>query len=482
MSKITMWKRWMGASSREHGGKRLVAAILFSLIIFAAPILAFADGPTGRGTFLSVADLHFDPFADPSLVNRLVSADYREWQKILEKSNVTRIGRYGKDVPYQLVMSALDALHQVSPHPDFILFSGDLLAHDFRDAFVKRTNDKDDAAYRRFVEKTVRFLALMFDSRFPAVPIIPTLGNNDSDCGDYGVEVGGEFLKMFALVWAPLIIRDGSPDSFLETFPVGGYYKVSVPALKDHVIIVLNANLFSAKARKCCSENDDSGAKELLWLDWALYQSSLEGKRVWLLFHEPVGVDVYASLRATGDCRSNITMMLNERYNTGLMNILDKYGKLIDVSFSGHTHMDDFRVVSSDGNPKYFIHITPSVSPVFGNNPAFQRFEYDKGFGTITDYATYILKNFSTARNGEDSEWEMEYDYDMAYGQKGYTLANAVDLYKSLKSNSAVRSEFMRFYSSGTMGVISDKNWKAFWCGIGNVFAGDFAACYCGGN
>lgn len=36
-------------------------------------------------------------------------------------------------------------------------------------------------------------------------------------------------------------------------------------------------------------------------------------------------------------------------------------------SFAGHTHQDEFRLAVRD-----FIHITPSVSRVFGNNPAFE--------------------------------------------------------------------------------------------------------------
>jgi hypothetical protein len=173
-------------------------------------------------------------------------------------------------------------------------------------------------------------------------------------------------------------------------------------------------------------------------------------------------------------------MMLSENYNTGLMDILGEYAPLVEASFAGHTHMDEFRIVSSNAHPHFLVHITPSVSPVFGNNPSFQRFEYDKLLGTITDYTTYILKNFSSARNEGDTDWEMEYNYSMTYGQHGYTPANAAALYESLEHNSSASADYKRFYSGGTGRVISDKNWKAVWCGIGNVDAGSFASCYCG--
>jgi hypothetical protein len=475
-----MRDRTMGAGGRCCEGKRLAAVCLLLLIIVASPLLSFAEEKTGQGSFLIITDLHFDPFADPSLVNRLASADYLEWENILETSELHSIGSYGKDASYPLVKSALDALRRVTPPPDFILFSGDFLAHDFRDGFNKYALDKSDPAYKRFIEKTIRFLARMFDSRFPSVPVLPTLGNNDSDCGDYGVEPGGGFLKMFAVVWAPLIARGGTPASFLETFPVGGYYNMLIPALKGHRIIVLNANFFSAKARNCGSDTEDAGAKELQWLDWTLYQSHLGGKKAWILYHEPVGVDVYSSLRNSGDCRTSITMMLKESYNTGLLNIIGKYAPLVEASFSGHTHMDDLRVVASNGAPTFFTHITPSVSPVFGNNPAFQRFEYDQGSGAITDYATYILKNFPTLRNGEDAHWAMEYDYGKAYGQKGYTPAALASLYRSLENSATVRADYMRFYSSETRSGVTEKNWKAYWCAIGNADAKSFGDCFCG--
>ncbi len=470
----------MGAGNRSYAVKRLPAVVLLLLIVFVSPLLSHAEDKTGQGSFLSITDLHFDPFADPSLVNRLASADYLEWERILEASKVTGIGSYGKDAPYPLVKSAMDALRRVTPAPDFILFSGDFLAHDFRDTFNKYAHDKSDVAYKSFIEKTIKFLARMFDTRFPSVPVLPTLGNNDSDCGDYGVEPGGGFLKMFAGAWAPLIARGSTAASFLDTFPVGGYYDMPIPSLKNHRIIVLNANLFSAKARNCGSDTEDAAARELQWLDWALYRSRLESKRVWILYHEPVGVDVYASLRKTGNCRKSITLMLKESYNSGLLNIIGKYSPLVEASFSGHTHMDDFRVVADSGGPSFFTHITPSLSPVFGNNPAFQRFEYDRNSEAITDYATYTLKNFPTLKKGEQAHWEVEYDYGKTYGQNGYTTTALAALYRSLENNKEFRADYMRFYSSGTRSDITDKNWRAYWCSIGNADAISFADCFCG--
>ncbi len=449
------------------------------LIVFILPQSLLAGEKPSHGSFLSITDLHFDPFADPSLVNRLESADYREWEKIFESSKLSEIGSYGRDAPYPLVKSTFDALRRVAPAPDFILFSGDFLAHDFREYFDKLARDKGDAAYRRFVEKSIRFLARMFELRFPSVPVIPALGNNDSFCGDYGVAPGGEFLKMFAAVWAPLIAR-GTTASFLETFPVGGYYGIVNPALKGRRIISLNANLFSRKAYYCTEDPEDHGSQELSWLDWTLYQARLNGDRVWVLYHEPGGVDVYSSLHNAGDCRANIKMMLKDGYNARLLRILEKYAPIVEASFSGHTHMDEFRLIRKDGSPLLFMHITPSVSPVFGNNPAFQLLAFDRDSGLITGYATYTLSNFPEVRTSRDAHWEKEYDYGEAFGQKEYTPAALNMLYQDLEKDRAVRHKYLRYFASGTGKDVSDNDWRAFWCGIGNTEKDGFAACFCG--
>jgi len=458
---------------------RLPVIVLLLAFLVALPLVASGSGKSGEGSFLIVSDLHFDPFADPSLVNRLASADYRQWEQILESSGRSGMGSYGRDAPYPLLKSALEAMRDRDPAPDLILFGGDFLAHDFRGQYDKYAHDKSDAAYRLFVEKTIRFLALMFDSRFPSVPIMPTLGNNDADCGDYGVAPGGAFLKMFADVWAPLVARGGSPAPFLDTFPVGGYYNVANPAIKGYRIIALNANLFSPKARNCGPDGDDHGTEELGWLDWNLYRTRLGNGKAWVIYHEPVGVDVYSSLTGGGICHGKVTMMLKDNYGAMLLQTLEKNARVVSASFAGHTHMDDFRLDLKGGEPKFFTHITPSVSPVFGNNPAFQRFIFDRDSGTIRDFSTYVLANFATARNVSDARWEMEYDFAKTYGRKEYTTAALNSLYAELLEQKALRDSFIRYYASGTGGITTGENLKALLCGIGNMDADSFAACYC---
>ncbi len=471
------------SKSVDRRARRFAAVIALFLLVFALPLSSFAAGSGDRGSFISISDLHFDPFADPALVTRLESADFREWKKIFESSQRSGIGGYGQDTPYALLGSTLRAMREIDPKPDFIIFTGDFLAHDFPEHLSRYGRNRSEAAYRDFVEKTVKFLASEFRGSFPETPMVPAMGNNDSDCGDYGVEPGGGFLKAFARAWSPLLGKDGAAASFAETFPVGGYYSMANPALKGHRLVVLNANIFSSKARHCGpTESEDHGGKELCWLEWTLYRSRLKGEKVWILYHEPVGVDVYASLRGKGECGANIKMMLKQEYNAALLRIMEDNASIIDASFSGHTHMDDFRLVPGGGNPALFTHITPAVSPVFGTNPAFQRFVFDRKSGAIIDYATYSLRNFPAAKSDREARWEKEYDYGKVYGQKEYSPAALRSLYEILADSAALRADYMRYYSTGSAAGITNENWRAYWCAIGNVTAESFSSCYCDGK
>ena len=100
-----------GSSLRLGRAVTLVAAAgLLALGACAADdgadALPFAPGP-GQGVFLIVSDIHFDPFADPALVEELVAADVDAWPGIFERSQAKGFAQYGSDSNYPLLKSAL---------------------------------------------------------------------------------------------------------------------------------------------------------------------------------------------------------------------------------------------------------------------------------------------------------------------------------------------------------------------------------------
>jgi hypothetical protein len=185
--------------------------VLFSQSVTGAPVIRFAVAATlllvfctsGRGAdterawstqFLMMSDLHFDPMADPKLVDRLCAVEPEEWPGILESSDKKAPARYGADSNWVLLHSTLQQTKQILPNPAFVVMPGDLLGHNFRREFDTAAADHSDAAYRLFVRKTMQFLASQLEQTFPDTPILPALGNDDSCCGNYQLQPQGPFL------------------------------------------------------------------------------------------------------------------------------------------------------------------------------------------------------------------------------------------------------------------------------------------------
>lgn len=436
-----------------------LGAVLFSLLVFACP--AFAE------KFLSISDIHFNPFADPSLVTKLEAAEVSQWQAILASTAMTGFTTYGSDINDALMRSAFGEMQKQIPAPAFVLISGDFLAHDFQQTYQKYASDKSQTAYTAFVTKTVAYIASVLRETYPGVRIYPTLGNNDSDCGDYAVVPKGVFLANFRDVWSSIV----QSRSFDRRFPTGGYYHADVPTLKNVRVIALNTNFFSTNYKNPCGKpGPDPGLQELAWLDAELLLARAERKRVWLLFHIPPGMDVYDTLQYGGACPTLTAQTFwKDEYLQKYLRITAAHRKTIAGSFAGHTHQDEFRIATGD-----FIHITPSVTPIFGNNPAFEVVDVERD-GDITGYKAWHLPDVTLP-------WKYEYSFDEAYGKPAYDTASLTELAASIGTDAATREKYFDFTTSGRAksSAAAIAKWQGYWCGLTKMAGSAFTTCYCG--
>lgn len=444
------------------------------------PALPFTVGP-GQGLFLIISDIHLDPFADPAIVEELVAADVDAWSGIFESSNVPGFAQYGSDSNYALMMSALEAARRLLPRPDFVLYPGDYLAHRFESKFDADAGGGPEA-YGRFVIKTMAFMSDQLRDSFPGAPVYGTLGNNDAICGNYMIAPGQTFLGAVGELWAA---RSEHPDAF-DDFGVGGFYAVPHPTVPNRDLIVLNNIFWSANYHNRCNpQGGDPGAAELAWLEWTLYRTALRGRTASLLFHIPPGIDGYGAAHGKGTCRENVTPYLKEAYAGPFLALLEQYRHVLQSSWSGHTHMDEFRVASAAGEPILVTQVTPAVSPIYQNNPAFGVVLYDRATGEPIDYAIVYLTNLASAGRGEAAKWAVEYTFRGAYGYTAYTPKTANELAQAIRSDTAVRDDFISFYpveTASTGPPIDQGNWKAYACAQTELTPESFAACACGGE
>jgi sphingomyelin phosphodiesterase acid-like 3 len=449
-----------------------------------------APAHVAAGQVLVMSDLHFDPMADPSLVDQLAAAEPQQWSPVLDSSSDRSLGRYGRDSNWMLLRSALQRMAETLPKPGFVLISGDFLAHRFRQEFDAAAKDHTDAAYRIFVRKTMQFIGLQLEDAFPATPILPALGNNDEECGDYQLQPGGPFLADVLPILRRLVGSAGGPG-FDRDWPGYGNYSARAGGIR---VLSTNTNFLSVHYRNACGSatDGDPGRATLAWLEAELAAAKEAQERVWLLYHIPPGIDGYATLRQ-GACPGTMIPMWDQAYAGAFAALLRRYADTVTASFAGHTHMDDFRLIGDTEGRFAFALITPAVSPIFGQNPAFRTVTYDSA-GGILDQTTYGLANLPqavAAIGGTPPEWRAEYTFTRQWSLPRVDLPS-LDHLSSLITDVPVERERWQMifavsspvywapFSGGTEQLAQAV--RAFRCASANVAPPAYAQCYCSGQ
>jgi hypothetical protein len=194
--------------------------------------------------------------------------------------------------------------------------------------------------------------------------------------------------------------------------------------------------------------------------------------RVWLASHIPPGVDVYSSLKTP----PTPVMMFAAGYVAPFDSLVRAYADVVALHVTGHTHMDEFRVYQTAGGGVPDVGV-PAVTPLFGNNPGFATLRLGPG-GEVLDYTAYALTGGSSAAPGGAAGWGTLFNFGSLYRQPAVTGAAIRAAAGLIASDSTVRAAWQRNYTGGRTGQNpTDANWKAYWCGIGNLEPSAYSAC-----
>jgi hypothetical protein len=414
----------------------------------------------GERSLLLMSDIHFDPFADPHLVKTLIAAPVEQWEEILASVPKEPFASYGKDSNYVLMISALDEARKQGPY-EYAIVTGDYLVHESRKLF-ESFGGKDEMAYEDFVTKTEIFVAREVQKHLEGTPIYFSLGNNDSECGDYMMATHSKFLAVLTAEWKTLKEHPSAQQSMAES----GYYAVPHPTLADTELVVLNDIYWSNhyEADSCHSQpNDRAGDREMVWLQTFLAGAKAQNQKVILVMHIPPQVDIFGTLKAmtTGGKKKASKFFWEEKYEKDFVRLMREYSDTVAFSFAGHTHMDDFRILSDDqGKPFLVTHLCPAVSPIRMNNPGFQVMRYDKDTGEMKDLLTYYLKNLSSAKSIHGGKWGLEYAFDSTYGLDAYNAATLKKLTDKMDTDNTKLSKFAQYYIVSAPEIISAASWK----------------------
>ncbi len=280
------------STSVSVGGRPVLR--LFGLLSLLTLISAFPGcGPlteSHQDTYPVVvfSDIHFNPFDDPSLCPKLYAADVSAWQGIFEGSKVsTKPSPWAKDTNYPLLTLALSGIKQNMGSSPALIFTGDLLGHNFPGNYVTDCGSPDPEAIKAFSIKTAIFVMQQVRANIGDVPVLFVVGNSDSYLG---LGPDSSFLAGTEQSYYTNLLNGTPADhpQFLNTFSSGGYYSVDPkPGLK---VISLNTNPFTPPYPGFPNQ-DTAVYSELAWLDTTLASAQTAGQKVWLLMHVPPGAD-----------------------------------------------------------------------------------------------------------------------------------------------------------------------------------------------
>ena len=422
------------------------------------------------------SDVHFQPFIDPllpnnkpnlatvaaniALVAQLDAADTSRWLGIFQGSaNATNStpSVAGMDTNFALLALSLESIKQNLGTSPAVLFTGDFLGHGLDQLYSVYSVNKTAAEAAAFVDKTLTFVLQQIRAYLGQTPVYFALGNCDSYTG-FGPD--STFLASNAQQLYTLGLNGvGNRQDVISSITSGGYYSIE-PAGMNLMIIALNSIALSPLV----TADSTMIAAQFAWFDSKLAEANAAGKKVWLLMHAPPGVDEGSTGQPANDDGKVTapTMLWVSTNQTAFLSIIEKYPGVIAMSLAGHTHMDEFRLMSS-GNA---LAITAGISPCFGNNPAYKIFTLDNVSLTPIDYSSVNCNLAVTPFQFNDY-----YTFSQAYGLQGPLANSLAELYPALLASNAAKSRYQSSFTSGSpasnmVSPISIVNWPVYWCGI----------------
>jgi hypothetical protein len=406
-------------------------------------------------TVIAISDVHFDPFYDRSLFASLQAAPVTEWAGLFASSTITDPGNWGGPTNYPLLQRMTTALRTQQPRPTLVVFGGDILVQDFPSIFNYLAPTQDEAAMKAFALKTVTFVVQQIRAGLGTTPVYFTLGNWDSYAGSFGLLPNDPFLADTEGVFYDGFLA-GAADrvSFQPTYRAGGYYAADVPG-SSLVVVGLNTIFLAPQSP---SGTEAAATQELEWLDATLDAAMSSGRPVWIVTHVPPGGDL-ATTGSDVDPQGHITqptMMMQAELQAELLAILAAHRDVVTAAFTGHTHMDEYRLAA------IALQGLPGVTPLLGNSPAFKTFTVSPDT-TLKDYVSWTLD-----LGNPSAAFQPYYTFSTAYGLADPLASALPALLPQLRSAPGAQAGYRERYGSGhaPSKPITDLDWPVYWCGI----------------
>lgn len=323
--------------------------MLLHAVCCAAVLFCVAADARSTVNVAWLSDIHYDPYYNtPSAVGHCTTG------------TASPMGQPKCDAPLALVRAAIDDVK--ARRPDYVVMSGDWLRHSM------------DALPLSDAVPTFNSVAAMLGEIgggvFPLPNLAGALGNNDF-IPDYYFNESAPTHPLLANLTEVLV-----NNSLLEapegaTFARCGYFYREV-ANSSLSILSLNTLVWTVMLEPTPASPASDPCGQMHFLQRQLERARVGGRRVLVVSHVPIGVNLYNVLHGGFGAPEAVYFqnVFALRYRTLIAN----YSAVIIAQLFGHTHRFSFVADKLFGVPAF---TAPSITPIYLNNPSYLQMTLD---------------------------------------------------------------------------------------------------------
>lgn len=320
-----------------------------------------------------INDIHYEPFYEEGTeVERFCrkSNSPLSWITRFTALNASPFGEYSCDAPERLINLMFDKLNEIDPNIEVLLVGGDFITHGLSIELDDVIHDQ----YDLLKESITKVFLEMINKKFPNAIILPAVGNNDIKYHYVAPQTNhtdSDYYKFLYNLFFEQLDKNKNIDKtgINETFDKFGGYRYDFSSTLS--FISFNSLYYNVR-----TPGTDLQIKELQfqWLSDTLDQST-EGQKFVIFMH------IYPGIYHIGHTRFFWERSAVLRFDE----IIQKHYSKIALITGAHSHFPDVKVgfghelsipqiLETDNYtvgsmPTWALLITPSISPVFKNNP-----------------------------------------------------------------------------------------------------------------
>lgn len=365
------------------------------------------------GNILHISDIHVDTRYHVGAVDNCILGDtglgccrkYDIPKKPYGFAN--EWGNYNCDAPVKLVNETFRWIKE-NIEIDKIIYTGDSVDHHDIAQTIQHNFDEIDIIFE------------LFNLYFPDKQLFHTFGNHDTYPIDQSVPyIYPKFLEKLNNINNHLKYQN-------STILHGGYFYDYLNLNNNTKIKIISLNtMYYDSTNLFVKFYKNNGQWE--WLEHELDKSKNNKEKVWILLHIPPSNGKTDSI-----------------FRNKFIYYLSKYKDIIDATFSGHIHNDNFKLYfNNKGELVNFGTIPSSLMPNH-INPSFRIIEYDDINGKLLNYKQYTTNLTETIKNNK-IDYYINYDFRETYNLNDFSKESFLQLYHSIRMNNTVLDQYYTY-------------------------------------